>query len=263
MSDQSEAMSDHYVLSRRQAITLLGISAVSIGAAIAESDSSSTHTSTGELDDMPASVRPQYIFGYGSLVQRESRMESWASAEFASPVIVKGVARGWFDQIGGVSWNPTYLGAVLDKDAVCNGVIFPVTSRELLAYNKREVGYQPTKIEPSQISMLDGSQTVPDADIWFYGNTEKKFPSSEHPIVQSYVDVCLDGCLELEAMYPLARQGNFAEEFITTTSNWQPPWINDRIYPWRPSVYVPRASQIDALIQKVLGKETFAKITLK
>lgn len=60
-----------------------------MGAAIAESHSSSTHASTGKLDDMAASVRPQYIFGYGSLVQRESRMESWASAEFASPVIVK------------------------------------------------------------------------------------------------------------------------------------------------------------------------------
>jgi hypothetical protein len=111
--------------------------------------------------------------------------------------------------------------------------------------------------------MLDGSQTVPEGDIWFYGNTEKKFPSSEHPIVQSYVDECLDGCLEIEAMYPLARQSNFAEQFIKTTSNWQPPWVNDRIYPWRPFIYVPRASQIDALIQKVLGQDTFAKITLK
>jgi hypothetical protein len=142
-------------------------------------------------------------------------------------------------------------------------VIFPVSSEEFATYNEREVGYQPTKIDPSQITMLNGSQTAPEADIWFYGNTEKKFPSSEHPVVQSYVDVCLDGCLEIEAIYPLARQGNFSEEFIKTTSNWQPPWINDRIYPWRPFVYVPRASQIDALIQKVLGKDMFAKITLK
>ena len=77
------------------------------------------------------------------------------------------------------------------------------------------------------------------------------------------MDVCLDGCLEIEAIYPRARQGNFSEEFIKTTSNRQPPWINDRIYPWRPFVYVPRASQIDALIQKVLGKDMFANITLK
>jgi hypothetical protein len=70
MSDQSEAISDQYVLSRRKAITLFGISAASMGAAIAQSNSSSTHASTGELDDMAASARPQYIFGYGSLVQR-------------------------------------------------------------------------------------------------------------------------------------------------------------------------------------------------
>jgi cation transport regulator ChaC len=253
-------MSDQYVLSRRKAIALFGISAAGIAA---EANPATAHSRAGELDKVGGSARPQYIFGYGSLVQRQSRMGTSAEAEFASPVIVHGVSRGWFDQTGGPSWNPTYLGAVLEKDSVCNGVIFPVASAEFAAYGEREVGYQLTKIDPSQITMLDGSQTVPEADIWFYGNTEKRFPSSEHPIVQSYVDVCLDGCLEIEGMYPLARQANFAEQFVKITSNWQPPWINDRIYPWRPSVCVPRASQIDALIQKVLGKDLFAKITLK
>jgi hypothetical protein len=42
--------------------------------------------------------------------------------------------------------------------------------------------------------------------------------------------------LEIEAMYPRAKQANFAERFVSTTSNWGPPWINDRIYPWRPFV---------------------------
>ncbi len=252
-------MSDQYVLSRRKVIALLGASAVSMGAATRQLNAS---TGTGSRDDVATSARPQYIFGYGSLMQRESRMGTWAGAEFACPVIVTGVSRGWFDQTGGPSWNPTYLGAVLEKDAICNGVIFPVSPESLSAYNQREVGYQPTRIDSSQISTLDGSQ-MPEGDVWFYGNREKKFPSSEHPIVQSYVDVCLDGCLEMEALYPLARQGNFAEQFIKSTTNWQPPWINDRIYPWRPFVYVPRASQIDALIQKVLGMEMFAKITLK
>ena len=177
-------MSDQYVLSRRKAIALFGISAAGIAA---EANPATAHARAGELDKVGGSARPQYIFGYGSLVQRQSRMGTSAGAEFASPVIVHGVSRGWFDQTGGPSWNPTYLGAVLEKDSVCNGVIFPVTSAEFAAYGEREVGYQLTKIDPSQITMLDGSQTVPEADIWFYGNTEKRFPSSEHPIVQSYV----------------------------------------------------------------------------
>jgi hypothetical protein len=256
-------MSDLYVLSRRKAIALLGMSAAGIAVAAAQSSPASAEARTGEPDNASGSTGPQYIFGYGSLVQRQSRAATWAGAEVASPVIVDGVSRGWFDQTGGTSWNPTYLGAHLEKDAVCNGVIFPVTAAEFAAYSEREVGYQLMKIDPTQITMLDGSQSVPEGDIWFFGKTEKRFPSAEHPIVQSYVDVCLDGCLEIEAMYPLARQANFAEQFVKTTSNWQPPWINDRIYPWRPFVYVPRASQIDALIQKVLGKDLFAKITLK
>jgi hypothetical protein len=103
-------MSNQYLLSRREAITLFGISAASIAAATTQPNPSAAHASTGELDTIAGSARAQYIFGYGSLVQRESRIGSWASAEFASPVIVKGVARGWFDQTGGVSWNPTYLG---------------------------------------------------------------------------------------------------------------------------------------------------------
>ena len=256
-------MSDQHVFSRRKAIALFGISAAGIAAEAAQPSSATAHASTGETEKVGGSARPQYIFGYGSLVQRQSRMGTWARAEFASPVIVRGVSRGWFDQTGGTSWNPTYLGALLSEDTLCNGVIFPVTAAEFTAYGEREIGYQLTKIDSSQITMLDGSQTAPEGDIWFYGNTEKRFPSSEHPIVQSYVDVCLDGCLEIEAMYPLARQAKFAEQFVRTTSNWQPPWINDRIYPWRPFVYVPRAAQIDALIQEVLGKDIFAKITLK
>jgi cation transport regulator ChaC len=208
----------------------------------------------------------QYIFGYGSLVQRESRMATWASAEFAFPVVVEGISRGWFDQFGAKdspSASPTYLGAVLESGARCNGVIFEVTPSELVSYNAREIGYTPGKINPSMITMLDGSASAPDADIWFYGTAEKQTPTERHPIVQSYVDVCLDGCLEIEAAYPLAKRAEYAKEFIKTTSNWQPPWVNDRIYPWRPTVYVPRATEIDALLQDVLGRELLNQITLR
>jgi hypothetical protein len=58
---------------------------------------------------------------------------------------------------------------------------------------------------------------VPDVDIWFFANTGKRFTSVDHPIVQSYVDVCLNGCLEIEAMYPPAKKASFAEHFIRTT----------------------------------------------
>jgi hypothetical protein len=248
-------------MTRRDSMSLLGLAAGSIVAPsllapAAQAKSSESGTTT-------TSVRLQYIFGYGSLIDRESRMGTWSGAEFASPVIVRGIARGWFDQTAVPSWSPTYLGAVSDPAGECNGVLFSVTPAEFDGFVKRETGYDLTKLDPSQVTLLDGSSSPPDGDIWYFANREKRFASSEHPIVQSYVDVCLDGCLEVEAMYPLAKQANFAQQFIETTSHWGTPWVNDRIYPWRPFVHVPRASAIDTLIQKSLGAELFSKITLR
>ena len=254
-------MSTQNTLSRREVVSLLGVTTVSVvvPTMTAQTAGARSHEVTGAA----TSTRPQYIFGYGSLIERESRMRTWPSAEFASPVVVKGIARGWFDQTDVPGWSPTYLGVVTEEAAECNGVVFPVTSAELDSYSRRETGYKPTKIDPSQVTMLDGGSASPDGDIWCFANTRKRFASVAHPIVQSYVDVCLNGCLEIEAMYSPAKQANFAEHFIRTTGNWGPPWINDRIYPWRPFVYVPRAWAIDALLQKVLGQEMFAQITLK
>jgi hypothetical protein len=254
-------MSAQNTLSRRGALSLLAVTtgSVVVTALTAQTAGARSH----EVIGAATSTRPQYIFGYGSLIERQSRIATWPSAEFASPVVVQGVARGWFDQTDVPSWSPTYLGGIADEGAESNGVIFRVTPAEFDSYTQRETGYKPTEIAPSQITMLDGSSTAPDGDIWYFANTRKRFPSDVHPIVQSYVDVCLDGCLEIEAMYPRAKQANFAERFVRTTSNWGPPWINDRIYPWRPFVHVPRAWAIDALIRKVLGQEMFAQITLK
>ena len=68
--------------------------------------------------------KPQYIFGYGSLVESKSRQMTWASAFYASPCVVKGIERGWFDQTGGSSITTTYLGAVAAEGKQYNGVIF-------------------------------------------------------------------------------------------------------------------------------------------
>ena len=254
-------MSTPNTLSRREVVSLLGVTTGSVVVTTVAAQTAGPRSH--EVFGAATSTRQHYIFGYGSLIERQSRMRTWPSAEFASPVVVNGIARGWFDQTDVPSWSPTYLGGVTEEGAECNGVVFPVTAEELVSYALRETGYRPTKIDPSRVTMLDGGSALPAGDIWYFANTRKRFCSAEHPIVQSYVDVCLNGCLEIEAMYRPAKQANFAEQFIRTTGNWGPPWINDRIYPWRPFVHVPRAWAIDALLQKVLGQEMFAQITLK
>src|SRR5262245_51902524 len=177
------------------------------------------------------SDRQQFIFGYGSFIESQSRAMILPSAIYASPVIVAGIQRGWFGRVGGVSLSLTYLGAVHDLDSHCNGVIFKVPQEQLEVFDNYESGYIRERIDRKNITMLDGNKTAPEGDIWFYTNSEKRFASPEFPIVQSYVDVCLNGCLEIEATYPLAREAEFAETFMKTTTDWSKYWVNDRIFP--------------------------------
>lgn len=205
----------------------------------------------------------QFIFGYGSLVESQSRARTSPTALYAFPANVAGIQRGWFDQVGGVSLATTYLGAVPDSNSNCNGVIFQVSQQQLNAFDERETGYKRDKIDPKNITMLNGTKSAPEGDIWFYANKEKRFASAEFPIVQSYVDICLNGCFELEATYPQAKEAKFAETFLKTCSNWSKYWVNDRIYPRRAFIYVPNANKIDTLIQTVLGKEMFSSIQIE
>ncbi len=205
----------------------------------------------------------QFIFGYGSLVESQSRARTSPSALYAFPAKVVGIQRGWFDRTPGDSLSTTFLGAVADPDSECNGVIFEVSLQQREAFDKREAGYDRERIARDNITMLDGSKSAPEGDIWFYASTAKHYASPEFPIVQSYVDVCLNGCLEIEATYPLAKEAGFAEKFLRTSTDWSEYWVNDRIYPRRPFVYVPNAGKIDALIKKVLGAELFSKIQIE
>jgi len=205
----------------------------------------------------------QFIFGYGSFIESRTRSMTSPSALYAFPVNVVGIQRGWFGQVGGVSLSPTYLGAVSDSNSNCNGVIFKVSQQELEAFDNYETDYKRERVDQENIIMLDGRKFPPEGDIWFYTVTEKRFASLEFPIVQSYVDVCLNGCLEIEAAYPLAKEAEFTVTFLKTSTNWSKYWVNDRIYPRRASIYLPNAGNIDELIRKVLGEEIFSNIKIE
>ena len=256
-------MSTQSTFSRRELVSLLG---VTTGSAVVTTVTAQTAVARShEVIRAATSTRPHYVFGYGSLIERESRMRTWPSAEFASPVVVKGIARGWFDHTDVPSWSPTYLGGLNEEGAECNVRGFPRHlggARQLRPARDWLQADEDRPIAGHYARRRFGLARRRHLVLRQHAHTRKRFASVEHPIVQSYVDVCLNGCLEIEAMYPLAKQASFAEQFITTTGNWGPPWINDRIHPWRPFLYVPRAWAIDALLQKVLGQEN-AQITFK
>jgi len=205
-----------------------------------------------------------YIFGYGSLIEQASRMSTTPSAMYALPARARGFARGWWARTGAIGFTTTFVGAIPEKSSSVNGVVYSVSKEELEATNKREQGYTATDIT-SDVEILSGGSTPKDK-IWLYVNKFKNekerkesLPAPQFPIVQSYVDICLTGCLQIEQSFPEA--GAFAGEFIESTQAWSKYWENDRVHPRRAPFMVPLAPAIDKLLQKHLPK-LFAQIQL-
>jgi cation transport regulator ChaC len=207
----------------------------------------------------------QYIFGYGSLIEQASRMRTTPSAIYVLPARVHGYARGWWARTGAVGFSPTFVGATPDPSKSVNGVIYAVSDDELAASDKREEGYvrvDAAKFEPVEI--LSGGP-APNGEIYIYVNDFKKMPqqdslpTAQFPIVQSYVDICLTGCLQIEKGFP--GVGEFAREFIESTQEWSKYWENDRAYPRRAPFVVPKAQDIDKLLKLYLP-DLFAEIQL-
>lgn len=66
-----------------------------------------------------------YVFGYGSLIERESRTRTNPEAADARPARVTGYQRGWFHQFANyVGSTCTFLGAIEKTSATINGVIY-------------------------------------------------------------------------------------------------------------------------------------------
>jgi cation transport regulator ChaC len=206
-----------------------------------------------------------YLFAYGSLIERASRLATVPSAERAYPAIVRGLRRGWwfqYDPALGPTRTPTYLGAVADATATCNGVVFEVPPTELERLIWREEGYVATRLDPAAIQVLEGDLDLRGKVVWYYDSGRNHLPSQLHPIIQTYVDTCIGGCLEIEELSPAARAAGFARQFIETTHDWRPPWFNDRPMPWRSTVHQPRAWEIDTLLHDTLGAELFGEIRI-
>lgn len=206
--------------------------------------------------------KPQFIVGYGSLMQDESRKRTAPQAGPAHPVEISGFRRGWFAAGASTGVTTTFLGVVTDPAAHFNAVVYRVEKAEVLATDGRETGYCRRPVAPSQIKLLDPSAVVPlDRQAWIYVNTAASTasPTRDKPIVQSYVDIFVSGCLEQEERF---RLRGFAAECLATTSGWSAHWVNDRLYPRRPFIHQPRAGQIDRLLSEQVGN-TFSKVKIE
>ena len=214
-----------------------------------------------KLDNEIYSFPTNFIFGYGSLINDTSRNSNCEFIHEAIPARISpefGYRRVWNYK------NPTSqmyalgLESCLDstKASTINGVIFPVIEKDLHKFNERELNYSLKEIPKKMIETLSWIKIPEKSNIWTYipilnksksdydsgSNSENTSRADyENPICQSYIDLCLEGCLKYGE--------DFATEFLDTTFSWNQDWINDRLIPRRPWIYQPLYNKIDTLLQ--------------
>lgn len=199
-------------------------------------------------------AQKQYIIGYGSLMQDESRQRTTPNADSAYPIEISGYRRGWYISGPPIGFGTTFLGVVPDPRQRFNAVIYEVKEpqKEIQATDQREFGYCRHRVSPEAITVLVPNIPKPQGQVWIYALKDEKqvtLPNAKYPIVQSYVDIFLSGCLEQAERFNLP---NFPQTCVQTTQDWSNHWVNDRLYPRRPFIYQPKAGQIDTLLNQTL-----------
>lgn len=184
-----------------------------------------------------------YLIGYGSLMNDKSRAVTNPSVKNVYPILVKNYERVWGLQPPNL--QGTFLLAVPKKGSEFNGVYYKVDSNDLVEVDKREITYCRVKLKDKNIEAM-ALKSLPNGIYWIYSSDKKdkiKLPSKNNPITQHYVDIFINGCLQMQNRYNIPKFSNMC---ITTTHGWSDTyWVNDRIYPRRPTDTTPNALLID------------------
>ena len=130
-----------------------------------------------------------------------------------------------------------------------NGVLVPVQAGDLPALDAREKGYLRLELPRDDLEAVSWQGLPSTGKIWIY--VPKKDgeapgvglppPDSAFPILESYVDVVVEGALEYGQ--------DFARELIATTKGWNVYWLNDRELARRPWVADRNTAAVDALLE--------------
>ncbi len=171
-----------------------------------------------------------FFFGYGSLVNAATH-----SYPNALPANVTGWRRAWrHTRMRDVA----YLTAVPDAASDIQGLVAQVPDYDWAALDEREYAYFRTPIPSDTITVRGGG----DMSVQIYQtHTDKDAaPSVRHPILLSYLDVVVQGYLQV-----FGKEG--AARFFQTTSGWDAPIQNDRADP-----RYPRAQRLSAAETKLV-----------
>jgi len=197
-------------------------------------------------NQIPAQGSNNYIIGYGSLMERESRMSTNPNAKLVEPILIKNFER-LFGHSGG-NYKTTFLTLIEKNGAKVNGVYYAVTLEDILKTDQREKSYCRVKIDHKNLDLYGRKVKLENTNFWVYAANAERLqkPTATHPIVQSYVDIFLNGCFQIQEEFKLE---SFAKDCVETTKEWSEHWVNDRIHPRRPFA-IANAMKIDQLLSK-------------
>ena len=218
-----------------------------------------------------------FCFGMGSLINTPSRVgTAGKAAQCAIPIAVSSqydFCPCWNFQNRAGGSQLTAGGMVMRNDprnmnpnAETAGVIYPgpTDAAKMAAQDEREIGYTRYNIPTECIRSLNWCN-IPDGIIVFQyvPNTElpddhparaknadgsltsrATFPPREYPLPQTYVDVCILGCLE----YSTEFAAKWVAGFVGWPSPSNPYWLNDRPSARTPWLSEPRFREIDEFL---------------
>lgn len=202
-----------------------------------------------------------FIIGYGSLMNRKSLNRTLKDVKEIDIVYLNNYERSW-NAIENVTatFSTTYLGINKKINSKVNAIIFEVQESYLELLDKREFLYTREIVDYEDIKLINNTLNITKNDsIWIYVTNDNKKPMAKAPIIQSYVDTCLEGCINLEIEFNIK---NFAIDFLLNTKNWSNFWVNDRIFPRAPHLKQEYAYFIDSLLNEHLN-EYFKNIEIE
>ena len=138
-----------------------------------------------------------------------------------------------------------------EPGATVNGVLYAVEGEDMAKFDEREHGYVRVEIAHDLVEPLSWERLPESGHIWAYvpardgGPPGTGLPEADpdYPLLESYIDVVLEGALEYGTDY--------ARELIETTRDWSACWLDDRALARRPWVHDARSAAVDRLLSTV------------
>ena len=84
---------------------------------------------------------PQYIIGYGSLIETASKKATDETSGDNKPVLIDNYQRGWFAEGLSSGFSTTYLGVIKKANAHFNGTLFKLASVNSLKNYKKKMEF--------------------------------------------------------------------------------------------------------------------------